>query len=493
MKTDVLVVGAGPVGLTTAIELARYKVAVRIIDKAPARSDKSKALAVWSRSLELLERSGVSARLLEAGYKSNSVKVYADKKPIAHLTFEGLKTKYPFSLMVPQSETERVLDEFLNGLGVKVERPVELTRFAESGDRVVSTLRHADGREETLEASWLIGSDGAHSTVRHQLGMEFRGETYLIDWILADVHLENAPRTSETIVVWHSDGVLAAFPISEDRYRIVADMGNASENSPHPAEPTLADVQAVLDKRFPGSVRAVDPVWISSFRINERKVADYRVGRVFVAGDAAHVHSPAGGQGMNTGMQDACNLAWKLALVARGLGSDTLLDSYSAERSPIAEQVLKTTGRLTSMITATSEVVQFLRNHTACLVLGLAPVRKLAAQTASELSIGYPHSPLNAPQRHKEPVPGQRAPIRASESPVGAGDTPRFVLFAESSGMPQDLLKSYEPLLEPAVREPYRSGCMWLVRPDGYTALAAKAGDWNAVTACLDRMAGKAG
>jgi hypothetical protein len=250
----------------------------------------------------------------------------------------------------------------------------------------------------------------------------------------------------------------------------------------------LADVQALLDKRFPG-VYATKPVWLSSFRINERKVTDYRAGRVFLAGDAAHVHSPAGGQGMNTGMQDACNLAWKLALVVRGLVSATLLDSYSAERSPVAEQVLKRTGRLTSTITATGAAVQFLRNHTASLVLGLAPVRKFAAESASEISIGYAHSPLNAPQKYRDPVPGKRAPIRASEQPVGAGDTPRFVLFAESDRIPRDL-KRYESVLEPAPREPFHSGGMWLVRPDGYIALAAKAGDWNAVTAYLDRIIG---
>jgi 2-polyprenyl-6-methoxyphenol hydroxylase-like FAD-dependent oxidoreductase len=488
MKIEVLVVGAGPVGLTTAIELARYKVPVRIIDKAPERTDKSRALVIWSRSLELLERSGVAARLVEAGYKGDSVRVSAGNKTIARITFESLQTKYPYGLMIPQSDTERILDEFLDGLGVKVERPVELTKFSASPDGVVSTLRRADGTEETVESAWLIGCDGAHSTVRHQLGMEFRGETSPIDWMLADVHFENQPATPETHIVWHSDGVLAIFPIGGNRYRVVADVGTAPEDAASRPEPTLADVQALLDKRFPG-VRATNPVWLTSFQICERKVADYRAGRVFVAGNAAHVHSPAGGQGMNTGMQDACNLAWKLALVVRGLVPDSLLDSYSAERSPVAEQVLKTTGRVTSMATATGEVVQFLRNHTASLILGLAPVRKITAGIASELSVGYPHSSLHAPQKYSDPLPGERAPIRTAELPVGAGDTPRFVLFAKSDGMPQDLPKSYEPLLEPALREPYHSGAMWLVRPDGYTALAAKAGDWSAVTAYFDRIA----
>ncbi len=204
-----------PVGLTMAIELARYGLQVRIIDKAPQRTDKSKALVIWSRPLELFERAGCSAALVDAGYKISSLNISAGKKPIAHLTLDGLASKYPFALMIPQSETERVLDEFLNTLGVKVERSVELANFTESAGKVVSTLRHSDGSEETFESQWLIGCDGAHSTVRHSLGMEFRGETSLIDWILADVHLENTPRTPEIHIVWHSDGVVAIFPIAD--------------------------------------------------------------------------------------------------------------------------------------------------------------------------------------------------------------------------------------------------------------------------------------
>jgi 2-polyprenyl-6-methoxyphenol hydroxylase-like FAD-dependent oxidoreductase len=487
MEKDVLIAGAGPVGLVMAIELARYGVAVRIIDKAPQRTDKSKALVIWSRSLELLTRAGCSAGLVDAGYKVSSLNISANRKSIAHFTLEGLPTAYPYGLMIPQSDTERVLDEFLNSLGVKVERTVELRQFTAS-DKVVSTLRHAGGTEEIAETSWLIGCDGAHSTVRHQLGMEFHSETSLINWILADIHLEKIPRAPEINVVWHSDGILVTFPIAEDRYRIVADAGVAPENSDRPTEPTLEDVQAVLDKRFPGGVRATNPIWLSSFRINERKVADYQAGRVFLAGDAAHVHSPAGGQGMNTGMQDACNLAWKLALVVHGIGSESLLDSYSEERSPIADQVLKVTGRVTSMATLTGKVMQSLRNHAAALVLGLPLVRKFAADAASEISIGYPHSPLSAPGGHRDPSPGHRAPIRATEPPVGAGNRPLFALFAEPDGMPSNFPGRYVNLLEPTLREPYHPGGMWLIRPDGYTALSAKAGEWKAVTAYLDRI-----
>jgi hypothetical protein len=187
---------------------------------------------------------------------------------------------------------------------------------------------------------------------------------------------------------------------------------------------------------------------------------------------------------MNTGMQDACNLAWKLALVVHGIGSESLLDSYSAERSPIGDQVLKETGRVTAMATLTGKVKQSLRNHAAALVLGVPLVRKFAADATSEISIGYPHSQLNGPGGRRDPSPG----VRATEPPVGAGNTPRFALFAEPDGIPSMFPEPYAGLREPALREPYQPGGMWLIRPDGYTALAAKEGDWNAVTAYLDRI-----
>lgn len=488
MTTSVLIVGAGPVGLTMAIELVRYGVRVRLVDLAPVRTDQSRALVIWSRSLELLERAGCSAGLVKVGYPADSVVLSTGERTIAGFTLNGLETKYPYALMIPQNETERVLEEFLNSLGVKVERPVEWTGFTTSQDQVVSVLRHPDGGQEILETSWLIGCDGAHSPVRHALGMEFCGETMLTDWILADVHLKGLPRKPEISIIWHSDGVLALFPISEQRYRVIADVGAPGAGTGGRSDPTLAEVQALLDRRFPGPVLATEPVWLSAFRINERKVADYRSGRVFLAGDAAHVHSPAGGQGMNTGMQDACNLAWKLALVVRGLAPDRILDTYTAERGPVAEQVLKITGRLTTVATATGEIARFLRDHTASLILGLPPVRRFAADIVSEISVGYPHSPLNVPPGYHDPLPGKRAPIRANEPPIGAGDTPRFVLCASTEGLPSGLLDRYDGLIEPTVREPYHPEGLWLVRPDGYVAVAARSDDWSAVTGLLDRL-----
>jgi len=490
MKVDVLVVGAGPVGLTMAAELARYGLSVRLVEKMAQATDKSKALVLWSRTLELMDRMGCTSSFIKAGFQATGATVMAGDKQISHVTLGGVASPYPYALMIPQCDTERLMALHLNSLGVTVEREVEMMSFRDSADGVHSTLRHADGREETVESSWLIGSDGAHSTVRHQLGMEFLGDTLQSDWILADVHLSNVPNAAEINVMWHSEGVLVIFPITTNRFRVIADSGTAADGPRRP-DPTLEEVQAVIDRRGPGGIQATAPIWLAAFRINERKVAEYRAGRVFLTGDAAHVHSPAGGQGMNTGMQDGCNLAWKLALVTRGLCADSpLLDSYSIERSAVGDSVLKGAGRMTTIATLQGGVKQSIRNHIAALVFGLAPVRQAMADAMTELSIGYPESPLTAQggKVHDGPHAGQRAPIRAGETPVGAGNTPRFALFAEPDENAAALLAEYPGLLEQKIRPPFQPGGLWLVRPDGYVAVATKQGDWERVSALFKTL-----
>jgi 2-polyprenyl-6-methoxyphenol hydroxylase-like FAD-dependent oxidoreductase len=480
MNPQVLVVGAGPVGLTMAAELARYGVSVRIVDKAAQRTDKSKALVIWSRTLELLDRAGCGNTFVAAGHKVVGANIIAGSKTIGHVDLTEVKSPYPFGLMLPQSETERLLEAHLASLGITVGRQVEVTDFSDTGTAVTTTLRHPDGRMEAVTTEWLIGCDGAHSVVRHVLGLTFLGDTLQTDWILADIHLsgEGVPPASEVAAYWHEDGVLAVFPISPGRYRVIADSGRSE--GPHPADPTLDQVQQVVERRGPGGVVVSDPIWLAGFRINERKVADYRSSRVFVAGDAAHVHSPAGGQGMNTGMQDAFNLAWKLALVCRGTcPAEQLLDSYSTERSAIGEQVLKAAGRLTAVGVMKNHTAQVVRNLVAGFIFGLARVRRAMADTMSEVSVGYEHSPLNGPSTHGlgGPSPGERAAPVAEQAPVGAGNVPRFALFATPTEAVSGLLREHQDLLEPTVRPPFGEGGMWLVRPDGYVSCTAKAGD----------------
>ena len=499
MKTDVLVAGAGPVGLTMASEFARYGLSVRIVDKNTQRTDKSKALVLWARTLELIDRMSPNAadRFIQAGLKAESVYIFSGNDTIGHADMKEVDSKYKFVLMIAQSETERLLEEHLATFNVKAERQTELTDFKETADGVSYVVKHADGSEETGEASWLIGADGAHSIVRHKLNKEFHGSTLLSDWMLADIHLTGVQGPPAINLYWHADGILALFPLQGTRHRIIANVGESSGSigEGHRPDPTVEDIQRVLDARGPGGIKTGDPVWLSNFSINERKVDDYRLGRVFVAGDAAHVHSPAGGQGMNTGMQDAFNLTWKLALVSRGLcPPEPLLLSYSAERSPVAKLLLEFTGKATAASVLQGGVKQYIRNHVASLVLGFSPVTHTMSNVLSEISIGYSDSPLNAQTQHAHNgvKPGKRAPIRDNEPPVGSGDAPRFALFAESNNMPASLLQKYNSLLEATPRTPFSPDSLALVRPDGYVALSTKSGDWNAVETYLNQFLPKA-
>jgi 2-polyprenyl-6-methoxyphenol hydroxylase-like FAD-dependent oxidoreductase len=491
MDPQVLVVGAGPVGLTMAAELVRYGVSVRLVDKAAERTDKSKALVLWSRTLELLDRAGCCGHFVAAGQKVDAANIIAGNKLIGHISLAGIDSPHRYALMLPQSETERLLEAHLSDYGVHIERETELVAFTPEPTGVTATLRSVDGRQQTFKAEWLIGCDGAHSTVRHGLGLSFLGDTLQSDWILADLHLKACPfPSSEIATYWHSEGVLVIFPISPGRYRIVADLGHSTEAQPK--TPTLDDVQSIVDIRGPGGLLLSDPIWLSGFRINERKVADYRSGRVFVAGDAAHVHSPAGGQGMNTGMQDAFNLAWKLALVSRGASERRLLDSYSIERSAVGARVIADAGRLTALATLRNHAAQTVRNLLGRVLLGFTPVREAMVDAMSEVSIGYKSSPLNgAAHGMGGPAPGERVAPVAGQLPFGMGDIPRFALLAAQSDGVRDLIGRFADLVDPVIRAPFDERGLWLVRPDGYAACAAPIDDIQAIDDYLDGIGHK--
>ncbi|WP_246102120.1 FAD-dependent monooxygenase [Methylobacterium terricola] len=488
MTSSVLIVGAGPVGLTLASELARYGVPLRLVDRAPQRTDQSRALVLWSRTLELLDRgaAGGAAPFVAAGFRIAGVSVLAGETVVGRVTMDAVPSAHAYALALPQSETERLLEERLAGQGVAVERRTAADAVTVGPDGVAAVLRHADGREERVRADWLVGCDGAHSTVRHALGLPFAGETLPSDWILADLHMTGYPRPdTEASVHWHRDGVLLIFPIRPGRYRIIADTPQTDAEAA-PA-PTLDDVRRLVDRRGPAGTRLSDPVWLAGFRINGRKVAAYRQGRAFLAGDAAHIHSPAGGQGMNTGMQDAVNLAWKLALVAHGRADAALLDSYSPERSRVGDDVLKAAERLTRVATLTNPIAQGVRNAVARLVLGLPRLAHGIADTMAEVAIHYGASPLNGPGVTGWLRPGARVPPVPGQVPVGAGPAPRFVLFAEPSAAVAALPQAFAGLVDPEIRPALHNGTVALVRPDGYLACATP--DPAAVAGYLARLA----
>lgn len=465
----VLIAGAGPVGLTLANELVRHGISVRIVDKAAHRTDKSKALVLWSRTLELFDDAGYARAFLASGMQGHGAVISTGSRIVAKVSLDLIDSRFAYALMIPQSETERVLEERLAASGVTVERTVELTGFTDKGSSVEATLTRADGARETVEADWLVGCDGAHSAVRHGLGFAFEGSTLQSHWVLADGHITGLDPKDYLHIFWHRDGILAFFPIVGDRWRVIANLGPAKDGET-PPDPTLEEINALMAHRgSPGLVMS-DPIWLATFRINERKVKDYARGRVFLAGDAAHIHSPAGGQGMNTGMQDAFNLAWKLALVIEGAAKPSLLDSYSPERSAVGDQVLRNAGRLTEAATITDPLLQDVRNTVLRFAASFPQIQQKVAGQLGEMDIAYPDSPLTAKEGHvaSGPKAGERWPNRL---PDGAGGR-HFIALG-----PADLvagLAAKFPRLVKAVpaRDPAHSTTLRLIRPDGYVGFA---------------------
>jgi 2-polyprenyl-6-methoxyphenol hydroxylase-like FAD-dependent oxidoreductase len=379
----VIVNGAGPVGLALACELARHGVPHRIFDKTPGPVTESRALAIFPRTLEIFESMGLLEEILAEGQRLNAVSMYSDAKLLAHLKLDRLETPYPFAIALPQSRTERILRARLEALGGRVEPQMELIGIDQDAGSVRARYRRADEVEEIVEGAWLIGCDGAHSAARHLIGMTFQGGQYEEEFLLADVKIESELPDNEAHLFLAKDGLFAYFPFRGGRGRIIATQRAAGE------KPELAEVQAMADRRSFHPMKLSDPAWMAWFHISHRMVEHYSKGRVFLAGDAAHIHSPAGGQGMNTGIQDAFNLGWKLALVAHGIAGPHLLSGYEAERMPVARSVVTLTDRMTRMATAHSPAVQHLRDVIVPLLTGITFLKEAMAERMAELSIDY--------------------------------------------------------------------------------------------------------
>jgi 2-polyprenyl-6-methoxyphenol hydroxylase-like FAD-dependent oxidoreductase len=443
--------------------LRRRGISTRLVEQKGERDPHSRALGLHARTLEIFDLIGIGRRFVERGRPVAEGVFHVGGGTAARLSFAGLDSPHPYILMLSQEHTEELLEGHLASVGGAVERQVTLERLAGDENAVVATLRRADGTTETLRAQYVVGCDGAHSTVRAATGQRFRGATYPEGFILADLRAD-PPWPNDSVELYLTpDGIFAIFPLDGERVRVIA-----SEETPRDEDLSLDEVQALLETRLGVGVRLYDPIWLARFRVHRRIVDHFRIGRLFLAGDAAHIHSPAGAQGMNTGLQDAWNLGWKLAAVLRGEAPEPLLGTYEVERLPVARAVLQATNFLTQLGTLRAPpILQRVR----AAVLNVVPplVEGKIARGMAELDVSYPRSPLS------DRSSGER--FAHEWEKLGT----RWVLFL-SRGAPR-------PIVEAGVRANYGEridvvesavnlGARYvLVRPDGYVGVRTSSAD----------------
>jgi len=429
-STPVLIVGAGPSGLALALWLARSRIRPRIIEREPQRPTTSRAIAVQARTLELYRQLGIAEQAVARGLRLDALNFWVAGQKVTRLPFGELargKSPYPFILMLAQDQHERLLEEALGRAGVKVERGVALETFEVGPAGVHATLRKADAEAESCEASYLIGCDGARSAVRHGLRADFPGGTYEHLFYVADLEASGPGADGELHVALDDAGFLAAFPLRGDgtphpgqgRVRLIGTVRSPASSDPaaEGANFTWADVDRAALARV--GVTVHDVRWFSTYRVHHRVVDRFRSGPVFLVGDAAHIHSPVGGQGMNTGIGDAVNLGWKLAEVLHGRAPAALLDSYEPERRAFATRLVATTDRLFQVATREGALARWTRTRVVPSVVprlfDTAAGRTYLFATVSQTRIRYRASPLSE---------GRAGPLHAGDRwPwVDAGD-----------------------------------------------------------------------
>jgi 2-polyprenyl-6-methoxyphenol hydroxylase-like FAD-dependent oxidoreductase len=426
--TEVLIVGAGPTGLALACLLSKAGIRVRVVDKQSGRSRTSKAIGLQYRVSEILACMGVVDRFIAQGSSPTTVNIYHQDERLVALRFQGAGRSagqgafVPLPIMIPQSETERILGERLQKWGFGVEWNTEFLDCTQEAKHVTARLRNVMGQEVEVQCAWLVSCEGAHSVMRKLAGMTFEGTTYPLDFLMADVHLDGDLDHTENHVWMHPEGSFAALPFPEaGRWRLFVEVSHAGDALPQ--APGLPFIENLMARRI-GSHRFAlsDATWISPFSINCRMVDRYREGRLFVAGDAAHIHSPTGGQGIATGIQDAANLAWKLVRVLRYGAPEALLESYDTERRAQAREVLKATNRTTSIFFAPTAWLKLLRDHVALPILRSEWAQAKMFAKLSQLHVHYRDSALSRQEDYRWWPPKR----------IRAGDRAPDLLFTQS-------------------------------------------------------------
>ena len=450
---EVLVVGGGPTGLMLANQLARRGVSVIVVDRNSGPSVRTKALGVQARTMEIYAGLGIIEPALALGTRAVGANMWVGGRRAARVPLGDIGRElspYPFLLILGQDDNERLLGEHLRTLGVEPRWSTELIGLEQTATGVSATLKQPDGNVRTIRASWIAGCDGAHSAVRRLNKIEFPGAPYEHVFFVADTRITGPMVPGElNIYLWHR-GFHLLFPMrGADHWRVVGILPPELRTQEDVAfEAVVPDIKRVVGS----TVAFQDCNWFATYRIHHRRAARFREGRCFLLGDAAHIHSPVGAQGMNTGLQDAYNLAWKLALVAAGRAGERLLDSYAAEREPVAERLLRTTDRAFSLIVSDGWLGALFRTRILARILAFAMgrdrIRRLAFRTISQTGIHYRSGPLSAAQAEPPrdaPAAGDRFPwLRLRFGPDSAAED----LFARLDDTRFNLLLFGQPAAE---------------------------------------------
>ena len=494
--TEVLIVGAGPTGLVLALFLAKFGVRVRIIDKTDAPGTTSRALVIHARNLELYRQIGIADEAVDGGLKFTAANLWARGKHVGRIPFGDIGTglsPYPYMLIYPQDRHERMLVDALRPLGVEVERQCELVSFHDDGNGIRAQLRTSDGRSDTCDARYLAGCDGAHSTVRETLGVGFPGGTYSDIFYVADMDGEGPTVDGQLHVALDDTDFLAIFPLKDSgNVRLVGSIGDAASAE----HLRWDDVSTKVIDRLKLKVNEVR--WFSTYHIHHRVASSFRRNSAFLLGDAAHIHSPVGGQGMNTGIGDAVNLAWKLAAVLQQRIGPSVLDTFEQERIGFANRLVHTTDRVFQLATSKGRIAKHVRLQALPLLLPplfrVPAMKRYAFRTLSQIGIEYHDSALSGANG------GERLPwVPDNFAALQSLDWQVHVYGEAADGVRAMCDRRRIALCvfawnRDARRAGLKRNALYLVRPDGYVGLSDADGDAAALGRYLDerRIASRA-